>query len=233
MILIASEFNNHQQISDPSDNFKLSENILFFPMAALQQALSRSLNTGILRNSGSSLYSSRSLFTKTTTVSRSHIRTGLYTTVFALSTGLFAVYYFDARSAIHRYFFAPLLRYAMDAETGHKVAITVLRSGLGPRDPLPDDSRLKFEVNLRYILPVDFLTILIKLSSGDMRSLILWVWLPGLIKMEKPSMVCFPHIHSLSSVFMRIYGGIFNLGFSWVEIGSVTPRPQVRRRSGG
>lgn len=71
---------------------------------------------------------------------------GLYATAFALSTGLFAVYYFDARSALHRYILTPILRHTLDAETGHKVAVKVLRSGLGPRDPLPDDQRLKAEV---------------------------------------------------------------------------------------
>jgi hypothetical protein len=80
------------------------------------------------------------------TPTRSPVRTALYATTFAVSAGLFAVYYFDARSAIHRYFIAPLLRYALDAETGHKVAVKVLRSGLGPRDPLPDDERLRFQV---------------------------------------------------------------------------------------
>lgn len=63
-----------------------------------------------------------------------------------LSTGLFAVYYFDARSAIHRYFLTPLLRYTLDAETGHKVAVELLRSGLGPKDPVSDDEKLAFEV---------------------------------------------------------------------------------------
>ena len=65
-----------------------------------------------------------------------------------LSTGLFAVYYFDARSAIHRYLLTPVLRYTLDAETGHKVAVKVLRSGLGPRDPVPDDEKLKSEVRM-------------------------------------------------------------------------------------
>jgi dihydroorotate dehydrogenase len=62
--------------------------------------------------------------------SRSLILTGFYRTVFVLSTGLFkfAIYYFDARSAVHRYFITPLLRYVLDAETGHKVAVKVFRS---------------------------------------------------------------------------------------------------------
>ncbi|KAJ7504444.1 Dihydroorotate dehydrogenase-domain-containing protein [Mycena galericulata] len=130
----------------------------------------------------------RSLFTRTSPP-RTPIRTGLYGTVFVLSAGLFAIYYLDARSAIHRYVFAPLLRYALDAETGHKVAVQVLKSGLGPRDPVEDDARLKSELWGEEISnPVG-------LAAG----------------FDKNG---------------EAIDGLFNLGFSWVEIGSVTPRPQ-------
>ncbi len=87
----------------------------------------------------------RTLFTKAAPPP-TPIRTGIYATVFTLSAGLFAVYYFDARSALHRYFLTPVLRYAVDAETGHQLAVKVLRSGLGPKDPLADDERLQTEV---------------------------------------------------------------------------------------
>lgn len=73
-------------------------------------------------------------------------RTGLYATALLVSTGLFAVYYFDSRSAIHRYVFTPLLRHLFDAETGHRIAVKVLRSGLAPKDTQPDDEVLGFEV---------------------------------------------------------------------------------------
>jgi len=92
-----------------------------------------------------STHSTRNLFSKKGPVQQSKLRTALYTTSFALGAGLFAVYYFDARSAIHRYILTPLLRYVVDAETGHKIAVKVLRSGLGPRDPLQDDNRLRFQ----------------------------------------------------------------------------------------
>jgi dihydroorotate dehydrogenase len=81
-----------------------------------------------------------------TSYSSLNLRTGIYATVFAISSGLFAVYYFDCRSAIHRYVFTPLLRYGLDAETGHKVAVQVLGSGLAPKDPLLDDTRLQAQV---------------------------------------------------------------------------------------
>ncbi|KAJ7720588.1 Dihydroorotate dehydrogenase-domain-containing protein [Mycena maculata] len=130
----------------------------------------------------------RSLFTRTP-VPRTPIRTGLYSTVFVLSAGLFAIYYLDARSAIHRYVFTPLLRHTLDAETGHKVAVQVLKSGLGPRDPVEDDARLKSELWGQEISnPVG-------LAAG----------------FDKNG---------------EAIDGLFNLGFSWVEIGSVTPKPQ-------
>lgn len=113
-------------------------------MAALRQATSRG-TVHLLHQSGT--FSHRQLFTRAAALApRSPIRTGLYSAVFAISAGLFAVYYFDARSAIHRYLLTPLLRHAFDAETGHKLAVQVLRSGLGPKDPVPDDPRLKLEV---------------------------------------------------------------------------------------
>ncbi|KAJ6581436.1 hypothetical protein B0H19DRAFT_1115172 [Mycena capillaripes] len=130
----------------------------------------------------------RTVFTRAS-APRTPIRTGLYGSVFVLSAGLFAIYYLDARSAIHRYVFAPLLRYTLDAETGHKVAVQVLKSGLGPRDPVQDDVRLKSE---------------------------LW-----------GQEICNPI--GLAAGFDKngeAIDGLFNLGFSWVEIGSVTPKPQ-------
>lgn len=76
------------------------------------------------------------------------IRTGLLATTFVLSTGLFAVYYFDSRSSIHRYVLTPLVRNLFDAETSHKIAVKTLRAGLGPRDTQSDDEILKCEVRL-------------------------------------------------------------------------------------
>ncbi|KAF8892068.1 dihydroorotate dehydrogenase [Infundibulicybe gibba] len=132
---------------------------------------------------------SRTLFTRARQTPPSPLRTGIYGTLFLVSSGLFAVYYFDARSAIHRYVLTPLIRYTLDAESGHKFAVKILRSGLGPRDPLSDDERLKTE---------------------------LWGQ-----EMSNPI--------GLAAGFDKdgeAIDGLFNLGFSWVEIGSVTPKPQ-------
>ena len=74
------------------------------------------------------------------------LRTGVYATVLAVSTGLFAVYYFDSRSSIHRYVLTPLVRNLFDPEIGHKLAVKTLRMGLGPRDTQTDDEVLKCEV---------------------------------------------------------------------------------------
>ena len=91
----------------------------------------------------------RHLFTQSSETKRTPIRTALYTTAFILSSGLFAVYYYDARSALHRYFITPVVRNLFDAETGHKIAVKSLKSGLAPRDPVVDEVRLKAKVSLR------------------------------------------------------------------------------------
>ncbi|KAH7913042.1 Dihydroorotate dehydrogenase-domain-containing protein [Hygrophoropsis aurantiaca] len=131
----------------------------------------------------------RRVSTSSTTSTQFPVRTALYTTLFAVSTGLFAVYYFDARSAIHRYVLTPVLRYTFDAETGHKIAVKVLRSGLGPRDPVRDNVALRSELWGEEISnPVG-------LAAG----------------FDKDA---------------EAVDGLFDLGFSWVEIGSVTPKPQ-------
>ena len=91
---------------------------------------------------------SRSLFTASAPVKRTPLRTAAYTTAFIFSAGLFAVYYSDARSALHRYIVTPILRNAFDPETGHKIAIKVLKSGLAPRDFIQDDKVLNCQVPL-------------------------------------------------------------------------------------
>lgn len=91
-------------------------------------------------------YFLRTLFTSRPAPKPNKIRTTALTTLFLISSGLFTVYYLDSRSAIHRYFFTPLLRYTLDAETAHKFALQVLRSGLGPKDWSNDDERLRTQV---------------------------------------------------------------------------------------
>jgi len=133
--------------------------------------------------------SRRTASTSTSSSEPSSFRTGLYATAFVVSTGLFAAYYLDSRSAAHRYVFNPILRYTLDAEAGHKFAVKVLRSGFGPRDTQKDD---------------------------DVLGLNLWD-----THLSNPV--------GLAAGFDKngeAVDGLFNLGFSWVEIGSVTPKPQ-------
>ena len=154
------------------------------------------------------------------------LRTGLYATLFAVSTGLMAVYYFDSRSSIHRYVLTPLVRNLFDAEIGHKLAVKTLRTGLGPRDTQTDDEVLTTEVRR------------ISLSRMIQRHAHLTQLWPGL-RTSNPVGVAagfdkdgeaidgkFPYSRRFD-LEPSYLPGLFNLGFSWVEIGSVTPKPQV------
>lgn len=117
-----------------------------FRMPILQHGIPLKLSKNSLARISKISHPSRHLFTQSTPTKRTPIRTGLYTTAFVLSAGLFAVYYLDARSALHRYILTPILRNAFDVETGHKIAVKALKSGLAPRDPVGDDERLKSQV---------------------------------------------------------------------------------------
>lgn len=74
------------------------------------------------------------------------IRSGIYASVFVVSTGLFVSYYVDSRAAMHRYVIMPVLRTLLDAEASHKLALRILASGLSPRDTQKDDERLRTAV---------------------------------------------------------------------------------------
>jgi hypothetical protein len=118
----------------------------------------------------------------------SPFRRAAYLTLFALTASLGTVYYFDSRAAIHRYLVAPVIRHALDPESSHKLAVSVLESGLGPRDMLTDDERLKTEVKCVYTaynLPFDTFI----LSSGVRHCQILLVSQLGLIRTDGQSMV--------------------------------------------
>ncbi len=97
----------------------------------------------------------RAASTSTQQPSRSFGQTTAYASLLVLSTGLFAIYYFDCRAALHKYVVTPVIRHTLDAETGHKLAVRVLSSGLAPRDPLHDDDILKVEVRM-YVAIFDY-----------------------------------------------------------------------------
>ncbi|KAH9926271.1 uncharacterized protein BXZ73DRAFT_102954 [Epithele typhae] len=121
--------------------------------------------------------------------SSSTARNAVYASLFVVTSGLFAIYYLDCRAALHKYIVTPVIRHTLDPETGHKLAVRVLSSGLAPRDPVVDDEVLKVEL------------------WGE--------------EMSSPV--------GLAAGFDKngeAIDGLFNLGFSWVEIGSITPKPQ-------
>jgi dihydroorotate dehydrogenase len=97
----------------------------------------------------------------------STLRRAAYGTLFALTAGVGVVYYFDSRAAIHRYLITPLVRNMLDPESAHKLAVSVLENGLGPRDMLPDDERLETEVNGAVPYKVRKLTHLLFLALGS------------------------------------------------------------------
>jgi dihydroorotate dehydrogenase len=88
----------------------------------------------------------RSLTSAYTPEPTSTFRRAAYGTLFALTAAVGVVYYVDSRAAIHRYLITPLIRNAINPESAHKLAVSVLENGLGPRDMLPDDERLETEV---------------------------------------------------------------------------------------
>ncbi|KAF8909381.1 dihydroorotate dehydrogenase [Gymnopilus junonius] len=157
-------------------------------MPVMRHGIPRTLLRTSFRSSNNS-YINRHLFTSSGSAESRPVRTAFVATAFIVSAGLFAVYYSDARSALHRYILTPFLRTVLDAETSHKVAVKTLRAGLGPKDPLEDDPRLKCSL------------------WGE--------------EMSNPI--------GLAAGFDKdgeAIDGLLALGFSWVEIGSVTPKPQ-------
>lgn len=149
------------------------------------------------------------------------IRKGAYTTIFVVGTTLFAVYYADSRSAVHRYVIPTLSRTLMDAETAHKFALTALRNGLGPRDQFDDDERLRVEVCWPYCTVSSTLKSHVQLWDQVLSNPV------GLAAgFDKDGEAIDGAFHHEKRAHKLTCAGLFNLGFGWVEIGSVTPRPQ-------
>jgi hypothetical protein len=98
----------------------------------------------------------RSLFSRSQPPPPNPFRTPFYVTVFLVGGTLFGVYYLDSRSALHRYVITPVLRYALDAETAHKVAVKALKHGVGPRDPgiNGEDASLAISVSVLFFAKI-------------------------------------------------------------------------------
>jgi hypothetical protein len=101
-----------------------------------------------------------------------------------VGTGLFALYYFDSRAALHQYILTPLLRNTLDAETAHRVAVRVLGSGIAPRDLGVDDERLKTRVRAFLCVPC-YLRLKQEYSYGTVSLIVRWGLRLGLIKTER------------------------------------------------
>ncbi|CAO1619810.1 unnamed protein product [Sympodiomycopsis kandeliae] len=63
-------------------------------------------------------------------------------TLFLFGSTFLVTYYLDSRSAIHRWVAMPFLHSFVDAEEAQKLAITLLKSGLAPKDYTQDDESL-------------------------------------------------------------------------------------------
>lgn len=107
-----------------------------------------------------------------------------------------AIYFFDARAGIHEYLICPLIRTLTDGETGHILGIELMKYGLTPRLTTHDQ---RLEDTLEPTLGVDVFGYHMKTPIGLAAGL------------DKDGVA----IESL-----------FNTGFSYVEIGSITPEPQ-------
>lgn len=114
----------------------------------------------------------------------------------AASAAAAAMYVFDARAGIHERVLCPLIRTLTDGETGHKLGIELMKYGLAPR-LRGEDARLEGE--LEPLLGVDVFGHRLKSPIGLAAGL------------DKDGVAI---------------DALFNLGFSYVEIGSVTPEPQ-------
>lgn len=105
-------------------------------------------------------------------------------------------YVFDARAGIHEYVFCPLIRTFTDAETGHKLGIQLMKYGLAPK--LRGEDR-RLEAELAPLLGVDVFGTRLKSPIGLAAGL------------DKDG---------------EAIDALFDTGFSYVEIGSITPEPQ-------
>ncbi|CAE6471378.1 unnamed protein product [Rhizoctonia solani] len=64
----------------------------------------------------------------------SGIGSALKASALVLGTGLFIAYYYDSRSAIHRWVVPPLMRATLDPEDAHRLALRVLGTRFTPTD---------------------------------------------------------------------------------------------------
>lgn len=105
-------------------------------------------------------------------------------------------YVFDARAGVHEHILCPLIRTFTDAETGHKVGIQLMKYGLAPKLTRYDE---KIGTDLAAVLGVDVFGTKLQSPIGLAAGL------------DKDG---------------EAIDALLDTGFSYVEIGSVTPEPQ-------
>jgi dihydroorotate dehydrogenase len=152
-----------------------------------------------------SIFRRRPLYKPTSAFGRTYIRVRNFTLGIAtISVATFSIFYLlDARSAVHRYILTPVLRLVTpDPEDAHRIAVLALKYGLHPKDTKPDDPRLTVQVN----------------TCPDKTEIDLKLWGKQL---SNPVGVAAGLDKQAEAV-----DGLYDLGFSYVEIGSVTPEPQ-------
>lgn len=108
----------------------------------------------------------------------------------------FTYYAFDARAGFHEYVLCPVLRATLDAETAHKLGIELMKYGVAPK--LRGEDK-KLELELEPLLGVSVFGKKLKSPIG---------LAAGLDKNGEA------------------IDALFDTGFSYVEIGSITPEPQ-------
>ncbi|WVR05749.1 dihydroorotate dehydrogenase (fumarate) [Kwoniella sp. DSM 27419] len=113
-------------------------------------------------------------------------------TTLLIGGGVLAVaYYYDSRSLVHEHVAMPLIRYMLDPEEGHKLAVRMLGwdKWARPRDMGVDTPELQAEL---FGLPI-----------------------------SNPVGIAAGFDKDADAI-----DGLFDLGFGYVEVGSVTPEPQ-------
>lgn len=117
-------------------------------------------------------------------------------TVGAIGASTVAYYMLDAKAGIHEYVFCPLIRAFTDAENGHKLGIKLMSLGISPKLRRESEER---EREFDALLGVDVFGTHLKSPIGLAAGL------------DKEGIAI---------------DALFDTGFSYVEIGSVTPEPQ-------
>ncbi|WRT63988.1 dihydroorotate dehydrogenase (fumarate) [Kwoniella shivajii] len=115
----------------------------------------------------------------------------LSSTLFVAGGVLLIAYYYDSRSLLHEHVVMPVVRFGLDPEEGHKLAVRILSwdKWARPRDMGVDAKELQAEL---FGIPI-----------------------------QNPVGIAAGFDKDADAI-----DGLFDLGFGYVEVGSVTPEPQ-------